>query len=112
MPQLPSDFEIKGLKSLQRKLLRPREFLREYDEIIREELQNGIIEQITENNNPSLDGGSIQYSLLAIVRSHHDSRKLRVVYIYDGFTKTPDREYSMNDCQEIGPNFTLYPPEV
>jgi hypothetical protein len=54
MPQLPSDFEIKGLKSLQRKLLRRREFLREYDEIICEQLQNGIIEQITENNNPSL----------------------------------------------------------
>ena len=79
MPQLSSDFEIKGLKSLQRKLLRPREFLREYDEIIREELQNGIIEQITENNNPSLDGGSIQYLPHDAV-VHHDSRKLRVVY--------------------------------
>ena len=55
------DLCIKRLKSLQRRLLRPREFLGEYDEIIREQLQNGIIEQITENNNPSLDGDSIQY---------------------------------------------------
>jgi hypothetical protein len=80
MPQLPSDFEIKGLKSLQRKLLRRREFLREYDEIICEQLQNGIIEQITENNNPSLSFDLIMtqesYVLCTTVLQRHQIERI------------------------------------
>jgi hypothetical protein len=39
----------------------------------------------------------------AVVRSDHNTTKLRVVY--DSSAKTIDRPYSMNDCLEVGPNF-------
>ena len=40
----------------------------------------------------------------AVVRSDHNTTKLRV--IYNSSAETPDRQYSMKDCQEAGPYFT------
>ena len=107
MPQLPSDFDLcsKRLKSLQRKLLNQPELLREYDEIIRDQERARIIEQIPDAEAHASKDCNIHYlPHHAVVRSDHDTTKLRVVY--DGSAKTPDREYSMNDCLETRPNFT------
>ena len=107
MPRVPSDYNlcIKRLKFLQRKLLGQPELLHEYDEIIREQLQSGIIEQITETDEVNPETDAIHYlPHHAVVRSDHDTTKIRIVY--DGSSKTPDRDYSMNDCLEVGPNFT------
>ena len=107
MPQISSDFDLcsKRLKSLQRKLLNQPELLREYDEIIRDQERAGIIEQIPDADSHASKDCNIHYlPHHAVVRSDHDTTKLRIVY--DGSAKTPDREYSMNDCLETGPNFT------
>ena len=106
MPQLPSDFDlcVKRLRSLQRRLVSQPDLLTEYDGIIREQLQNGIIEQITKSEKFDSDSNRINYlPHHAVVRSDHDTTKLRVVD--DGSAKTIDRPYSMNDCLEVGPNF-------
>ena len=81
------------------------ELLREYDQIIRDQERAGIIEQIPDAEAHVSKDCNIHYlPHHAVVRSDHDTTKLRVVY--DGSAKTLDREYSMNDCLETGPNFT------
>ena len=61
MPQLPSDFDLcaKRLRSLQRRLVSQPDLLTEYDGIIREQLQNGIIEQITKSEKFDSDSNRI-----------------------------------------------------
>ena len=92
------------LRSLHRKMLHQPELLQEYDEIIQEQIQDGIVERVPDEDIENTDKETVHYlPHHGIVRRDRETTKLRIVY--DGSAKPPDREHSLNDCLETGPNF-------
>lgn len=106
-PMIPSDYQlcVKRLRSLQRKMLHQPALLQEYDQILQEQIRNGIVERVPDEEIENSDSESVHYlPHHAVIRRDRKTTKLRIVY--DGSAKPPDREYSLNDCLETGPNFT------
>ena len=104
-PTISSDYElcVNRLKSLQRKLLKEPELIREYNQIIEEQLSKGIVERVAaEKDNENEDVHYLPHH--AVIRRDHETTKLRIVY--DGSAKPPERTHSLNDCLETGPNYT------
>ena len=104
-PAISSDYElcVNRLKSLQRKLLKEPELIREYNQIIEEQLSKGIVERVAaEKDNENEDVHYLPHH--AVIRRDHETTKLRIVY--DGSAKPPERTHSLNDCLETGPNYT------
>ncbi len=86
-------------------MLQQPEVLNEYDQIIREQIKNGIVEIVPDNEVSNVNGDCVHYlPHHAVIRRDRETTKLRIVY--DGSAKPPDRDYSLNDCLETGPNFT------
>ena len=81
------------------------ELLSEYDKIIKEQEQNGIVERAPVKNNESdLEAKSVHYSPHhAVVRKDRQTTKVRVVY--DGSAKSSKQDRSLNDCLEVGDNY-------
>ena len=104
-PSIPSDYQLceKRLRSLHRKMLHQPQLLREYDQIIQQQIQDGIVE-IVPDKEINTDEESVHYlPHHGVVRQDRETTKLRIVY--DGSAKLPDRDYSLNDCLETGPNY-------
>lgn len=102
-----SDYElcVKRLRSLQWKMVNQPELLHKYNQIIQEQIREGIVERIPKEEIEKMDGESMHYlPHHAVIRKDRETTKLRIVY--DGLAKPPDRDYSLNDCLETGPNFT------
>ena len=75
--------------------------LHEYDAIIKDQMQHGIVE-IVEDDNPDEDRGKVHYMPHhAVVRHDKDTTKVRVVY--DGSARSDGP--SLNDCLHAGPKF-------
>jgi hypothetical protein len=99
---------VNRLKGLQRKLISQPEFCKEYDNIIKEQLEKGIIEkvkddseqQITTNNSNHVNKHYLPHH--GVVRKERETSKLRVVY--DGSARENQGDISINDCLDIGPN--------
>ena len=105
-PSIPSDYQLceKRLRSLHRKMLHQPELLREYDQIIQQQIQDGIVERVPDEETDNTDKESVHYlPHHGVVRQDRETTKLRIVY--DGSAKPSDRDYSLNDCLETGPNF-------
>ena len=103
---IPSDYQLceKRLRSLHRKMLHQPELLQEYNQIIQQQIQDGIVERVPDEDIENTDKETVHYSPHhGIVQRDRDTTKLRIVY--DGSAKPPDREHSLNDCLETGPNF-------
>ena len=93
------------LQSLHRKLLADPALLKEYDKIIRQQLEGGIIEQVRSTKQPAESGNRVNYlPHHPVIRGDKDTTNVRVVY--DGSAKNSKEEKSLNDCLEIGPNYT------
>ena len=89
------------LKSLYYKLLKEPELLKEYDSIMNDQLEKGIIESVpTEGTEPN-NVHFMPYH--AVVRQDKETTKLRVVY--DGSAKKPQQTHSINDLLKTGPNY-------
>lgn len=97
-PPLPSNkvCSLKRLGTLVRRL-RKTEKLDEYDAIIQDQLQQGIIE---EAEMPAI-GKESYLPHRPVLRETAESTKMRIVY--DASAKSSDSEPSLNDCLEIGP---------
>jgi hypothetical protein len=96
---IPSDYQLceKRLRSLHRKLLHQPELLREYDQIIQQQTRDGIVERVPDEETETTDKESVHYlPYHGVVRRDRETTKL---------AKPPDREYSLNDCLETGPNY-------
>ena len=92
------------LKSLQRRLIKEPELLREYDQIIKDQLQEGIIEKVVEPGTDHLYNEGVHYMPHhGVVRKDKQTTKLRIVY--DGSATPGNGELSINDCLQPGPNF-------
>ncbi len=86
-------------------MLQQPEVLNEYDQIVREQLKNGIVEIVPDNEVSNVNDDCVHYlPHHAVIRRDRETTKLRIVY--DGSAKPPDRDYSLNDCLETGPNFS------
>ena len=104
-PAISSDYElcVNRLKSLQRKLLKEPELIRECNQIIEEQLSKGIVKKVAaEKENENEDVHYLPHH--AVIRRDRETTKLRIVY--DGSAKPPERTHSLKDCLETGPNYT------
>ena len=92
------------LKSLRNKLSQEPALLHEYDNIIKEQEKNGIIEQAEELCGKEEINKGIHFSPHhAVVRKDRETTKVRIVY--DRSAKSSKQGRSLNDCLETGPNF-------
>ena len=87
------------LRALLHRLQKDKRMLKEYDQVIQEQIKQGIVEKV-----PSVEGhGPVHYlPHLPVVRADRTTTKIRVVY--DGSAKTSDSMLSLNDCLHKGPN--------
>ena len=95
----------KRLQSLHRKLQADPVLLNEYNKIICDQLEAGIIERVPETSDSSNEETRINFlPHHPVIRKDKDTTKVRIVY--DGSAKGSNDERSLNDCLQIGPNFT------
>ena len=100
---LPTNLHLckKRLQSLLNKLKPQPELLQEYNKVIQEQLQRGIVEVVSEEQHQQED--KIHYlPHHPVVRKDKTTTKLRVVY--DASSKSQDHP-SLNDCLYAGPSF-------
>ena len=102
---LPDNFEnsVARLSSQLKRLRREPEILKEYDAIIRDQLQCGIIEKVDHTKCP--DVGKVHYlPHHGVVRRDALTTKLRVVF--DASSKATKDSPSVNDCLYSGQSLT------
>ncbi len=113
MPWKDSSFPVsngydtcsKRLQSLHQKLQADPVLLNEYNKIICDQLEAGIIERVTETSDSSNEETHINFlPHHPVIRRDKDTTKVRVVY--DGSAKGSNDERSLNDHLQTGPNFT------
>ena len=101
-PPLPSNYgnALSRLKSQVRRLEKEPEVLREYDHIIKDQLEKGIVEKVTDQE---VKAGKIVHYLphQAVVRKSAGTTKVRMVF--DASSKESRRGVSLNDCLHVGP---------
>ena len=101
-PPLPDNLELskKRLGGLLRRLKKDPEIMREYDGIIQNQLQCGIVEEV--DMAASTKTGRLHYlPHHAVIRKDKATTKVRVVY--DASAKTTGS--SLNECLHRGPKF-------
>lgn len=91
------------LKSMHYKLNKTPEVLKEYDDIIQEQLRSGIIEKLPNPEVETRNKGVHYLPHHAVIRQNRETTKLRIVY--DGSAKSEGQERSLNDCLPVGPNY-------
>ncbi|XP_065895895.1 uncharacterized protein [Dysidea avara] len=91
-----------SLKLLHKRLLKNPDIVREYDCVIQDQLERGIIERIPMQQT-NKEKGSIHYMPHhPVIRKGRSTTKVRVVY--DGSAKLKESGLSLNDCLQTGPN--------
>ena len=100
---LPPNYNVSllRLKSQVKKLRQNPEIFEKYDEIISQQVQDGIIEQVSEME-PADKTHYLPHR--AVVRENAESTKVRVVY--DASCKERKSGVSLNDCLHVGPSLT------
>ena len=76
--------------------------LQDYDNIIKTQLQKGIIEEV-DSKNIGIIGQTHYLPHHAVVKKDRETTKVRVVY--DASAKSKSSGCSLNDCLHIGPKF-------
>ena len=101
-PPLPSNYgnALSRLRSQVRRLEKEPEVLREYDHIIKDQLEKGIVEKVPDQE---VKAGKIVHYLphQAVVRKSAETTKVRMVF--DASSKESRRGVSLNDCLHVGP---------
>ena len=99
---LPDNYQLssKRLQSLLRRLQQGPERLEDYNTIIQEQIESGIVEVV--NNPEQVDGERVHYlPHHAVIRQDKETTKMRVVYDASARSDGP----SLNDCLHVGPKF-------
>lgn len=99
---LPDNYELSEtrLRGLLRRLKQDPQLLKEYDTVIREQINNGIVEIVEEPWNSEI-GRTHYIPHHPIIRRDKSTTKLRIVYDASAKSGGP----SLNDCLYTGPNF-------
>ena len=108
---IPNNYELSSnrLRSMHFKLQKKLEFLKEYDQIIKEQLSSGIVEEVSEKEVTNIQSSDAHNENIhyiphhAVKRQNRETTKLHVVY--DGSAKSNNQPYALNDCQETAPNY-------
>ena len=103
---IPDNYNLcyNRLKSMHYKLNKTPEVLKEYDDIIQEQLRSGIIEKLPNPEVETRNKEGVHYlPHHAVIRQNRETTKLRIVY--DGSAKSAGQERSLNDCLPVGPNY-------
>ena len=91
---------INRLRQLHRKLKGDEHLLCEYNNVIKQQTKDGIVERVLDQNEP--DEGTYYLPHHGVIRSDKETTKLRVVF--DGSAKPDNTNLSINECLETGPN--------
>ena len=98
---LPTNYELSlsRMKGQVKRLKKQPEILAEYDSIIKQQLEAGVIERV-----PELDTAEKVHYLphQAVIRQDAKTTKVRVVY--DASAKDSKSKMSLNDCLHVGPS--------
>ncbi|XP_028410434.1 uncharacterized protein LOC114533050 [Dendronephthya gigantea] len=98
---LPDNYmnSLARMKGQLKRLEKEPELLKEYDRIIRDQAEQGIIEQV-----PSLEkAGKVHYlPHQAVIRKDAVTTKVRIVY--DASSRGIKSKTSLNDCLHVGPS--------
>ena len=102
---IPNHYQLSldRLHYLQRRL-KKTELTTVYDDIIKEQLDAGIIEPVENTENNYRNKGTHYLPHHGVIKEDRETTKLRIVF--DGSAKQNKRESSLNDCLEKGPNLT------
>ena len=92
-----NELSLGRLKSMKKKLDGNPELLLRYDQVIKDQLNKGIVEKVTEDN--SNRKHYIPHH--AVINTEKSTTKLRVVY--DASAKTKKGNKSLNECLHRGP---------
>ena len=98
---LPDNYQLslRRLESLLKRLRQDPKTLKEYDNIIKEQIARGIIERVDETS--TTDASCVHYlPHHAIIRRDKKTTKLRIVYDASAKSEGP----SLNDCLYSGPS--------
>ena len=77
--------------------------LTQYDQVIKEQLEEGIVEKVEKNATEPLQGEFAHFiPHLPVVRKDRVTSKTRIVY--DASSKSSPTDKSLNDCLKTGPN--------
>ena len=98
-PQLPNNKmgSLGRLSNLVKRLQRQPMPLEKFDEIIQEQLAEGIIEKVTDEPK----GKEFYIPHKPVICESAESTKIRIVF--DGSARANERSPSLNDCLETGP---------
>ena len=100
-PDLPENYQLAygRLRSIVQKLKKDPKLLKQYEEIIQEQLRRGIIEKVTDH----CEEGTLKHYIAhhPIITSSKNTTKVRVVY--DASAKTKQSQRSLNECLYRGP---------
>ena len=102
---LPTHLELSKarLTYLQKRLQNNKELMKKYADIIAEQLQAGIIESVSQENEGQENSQKIHYlPHHAVVREDKSTTKVRIVF--NRSAKLNTEELSINECLERGPN--------
>ena len=92
------DGSIARLKVLRRRLLRDPKLLDTYEDIIHQQVEEGITEKV----GPTESDKKVFYMPhKPVIRQNAESKKVRVVY--DASARAKPASLSLNDCLETGP---------
>ena len=100
-PMLPDNYTValRRLTTTIKKLKNQPEILKQYDDVIRKQLQSGVVEIVPQDQIPQ--PGDVHYlPHRTVVRLDRDTTKVRVVYDASSKVFGP----SLNDCLYIGPS--------
>ena len=105
-PILPDNFRVSQNRLISQisRLRKNPTILEQYDEVIKEQIESGVVEVVDKDCDEPVALGKIHYiPHRGVIRQTSETTKLRIVY--DASCKV-DNEVSLNDCLEPGPNLS------
>ena len=101
-PPLATNYlnSVSRLKLLQKRLIKEPDILKEYDQVIKDQVSKGIVEVVPELE---VAGDKVHYlPHQAVVRHNVQTTKVRVVY--DASSKAGKGSVCLNNCLHVGPS--------
>lgn len=99
-PCICSNMCVTRLRQLHSRLKKNKELLRDYDNVIKDQVKSGIIEALPENDDNQAHTHFLPHQ--GVIRTNRETTKLQVMF--DESAKTNKSTASINECLEKGPN--------
>ena len=102
-PLLPDNYQLslKRLNSMLSRLRKQPELLKEYDEIVRDQTEKGILEDV-DPNAPTVVSKTYYLPHHPVIRDDKDTTRVRIVF--DASAKVTQNSPSLNNALHVGPS--------